>query len=159
MLVIELLSQPVVDALARLAGVMTPAGMRPMMMDIGAASPPRKHPRSRGKRSLPDARTGRRRNTPPLTRGKLSPDVDAKGNTPAHAGKPGIGVDSRGGDGNTPAYAGKTKESTICRRALRKHPRLRGENEIHTGHATWGQETPPLTRGKLFSGERWILLR
>ena len=73
-----------------------------------------------------------RRETPPLTRGRLL----WRGEITDY-------------EGNTPAYAGKTDpQGKTCRRDW-KHPRLRGEDRQARRILEWQMETPPLTRGRL----------
>ena len=72
-----------------------------------------------------------RRETPPLTRGRLL----WRGEITDY-------------EGNTPAYAGKTDpQGKTCRRDW-KHPRLRGEDRQARRILEWQMETPPLTRGR-----------
>ena len=55
-------------------------------------------------------------------------------------------------EGITPACAGKSHRSRKSRNAPRDHPRLRGEKKIFVFRRlrVWG--SPPLARGKVFSG-------
>ena len=50
---------------------------------------------------------------------------------------------------NTPACAGKTRFSAWKRHKLKKHPRVRGEDESGTYHTGTHGETPPRARGRL----------
>ena len=73
--------------------------------------PFRKHPRLRGEDLRSSRHSGRGLETPPLTRGRqglIPPRV-------AHVR-------------NTPTYAGKTTRTNRVQVAIRKHPRLRGED-------------------------------
>ena len=70
--------------------------------------------------------------TPPLTRGRPEGE-DLRQNA----------------KGNTPAYAGKTTGRLGAGRIAEKHPRLRGEDLREREHAVFLPETPPLTRGRL----------
>ena len=111
--------------------------------------------------------------TPPLTRGRLSGTVCGQTpvrNTPAYAGKTclywwfecrtrkhprlrgeDVGMAALQGEGlrNTPAYAGKTDRSRGGLGAHEKHPRLRGEDWLLFSSNSPVMETPPLTRGRL----------
>ena len=90
-----------------------------------------KHPRLRGEDPETKAIGLTIVETPPLARGRLEVDRAEAVRT-----------------GNPPACAGKTEAVADRISALRKHPRLRGEDSItRTGH-TCISETPPLARGR-----------
>ena len=90
-----------------------------------------KHPRLRGEDLFGRGFVKLDEETPPLTRGRLHVQ----------------GI-RRKAPRNTPAYAGKTQGSTNRDEELRKHPRLRGEDDVAVKFATGLRETPPLTRGR-----------
>ena len=97
--------------------------------------PFQKHPRLRGE-DRPSSRSLRKGSeTPPLTRGR-----------------PETATHRRGTKGNTPAYAGKTFFPQGFHLTAQKHPRLRGEDSLVFVPNGKGEETPPLTRGRLYSG-------
>ena len=86
---------------------------------------------------------GGRQGSPPLTRGKAP--VTA-------AISAGVRI--------TPAYAGKRKPPDEIKKAVRDHPRLRGEKLVKLSDLNPRKGSPPLTRGKAlnvtadFSGGR-----
>ena len=93
----------------------------------------RAHPRSRGENIFVALYQNNEAGSSPLTRGKLAAawlDDD--------------------GDGLIPAHAGKTPGHNHARRALRAHPRSRGENRGPADSPTRRRGSSPLTRGKPF---------
>ena len=90
-----------------------------------------KHPRLRGEDGFAPVALSYITETPPLTRGRLRESFDA---LPSQR--------------NTPAYAGKTFTQCLALAKLWKHPRLRGEDEVHKTARPRLSETPPLTRGR-----------
>ena len=96
----------------------------------------RKHPRLRGEDFGRPSTAIIRAETPPLTRGRQL----------------WCGL-KRGRIGNTPAYAGKTGTPSTPATRPRKHPRLRGEDELRAPVGGLALETPPLTRGR--QSGRW----
>ena len=59
--------------------------------------------------------------------------------------------------GNTPAYAGKTKDLHVVEAALRKHPRICGEDPFSEHLASPYWETPPRMRGRLSKSTQQLL--
>ena len=102
--------------------------------------PSKKHPRLRREDRRAISFAARSLETPPLTRGRL-----------LQKSRPFIGL------GNTPAYAGKTIHQGLAGLDLRKHPRLRGEDSMGISASSLAAETPPLTRGRLKTGRRFIV--
>ena len=98
---------------------------------VGVLRRLRKHPRLRGEDFGAECGSFLGLETPPLARGRL-----------IHL------EDSRRHQGNTPACAGKT--APPCRHVvvMRKHPRLRGEDDSESFEEDAVQETPPLARGR-----------
>ena len=90
-----------------------------------------KHPRLRGEDEAGAALADRLPETPPLTRGRREVDLESATWTR-----------------NTPAYAGKTAGLGAYRIFVRKHPRLRGEDQGDRRGEGGARETPPLTRGR-----------
>ena len=71
------------------------------------------------------------------------------GASPLTRGKPQCAESSRIKRGRIPAHAGKTPGHNHARRALRAHPRSRGENQGGQGGCPGPRGASPLTRGKL----------
>ena len=92
-----------------------------------------KHPRLRGEDSIPRNASRLPAETPPLTRGRRK--------------LVSVSITRRG---NTPAYAGKTEPLNDKSILFEKHPRLRGEDVGISEKFFTAQETPPLTRGRLY---------
>ena len=95
----------------------------------------RAHPRSRGENQRSNPTGGTATGSSPLTRGKRHPP--RRGHE-----RPGL----------IPAHAGKTAMMGCSLRAVRAHPRSRGENSSMVSTTTRGQGSSPLTRGKLGRG-------
>ena len=95
----------------------------------------RAHPRSRGENRSAPNRAESRGGASPLTRGK-----------------PQCAESSRIKRGRIPAHAGKTPGHNHARRALRAHPRSRGENQGGQGGCPGPRGASPLTRGKRVEG-------
>ena len=70
------------------------------------------------------------------------------GSSPLTRGKPYAGVKAPAGWRLIPAHAGKTSATLGVPRALKAHPRSRGENEAIYGRNKNMQGSSPLTRGK-----------
>ena len=121
---------------ARLKALMLPAGNTPAcagktadrVRNVGSSW---KHPRLRGEDIAEAASDSCARETPPLARGRQRRYVRAR-----HV------------QGNTPACAGKTEGIDNVAGALRKHPRLRGEDCTGIPDERKDEETPPLARGR-----------
>ena len=89
------------------------------------------HPRSRGENAFQAAKKVAARGSSPLTRGKPPP-----GQRRPH------------GRGLIPAHAGKTNAGAAFCRAVRAHPRSRGENGKASAVDLSAMGSSPLTRGK-----------
>ena len=74
------------------------------------------------------------------------------GASPLTRGKPQCAESSRIKRGRIPAHAGKTPGHNHARRALRAHPRSRGENQGGQGGCPGPRGASPLTRGKRVEG-------
>ena len=101
----------------------------------------RKHPRLRGEDTATTSEYGLVKETPPLTRGRLS-----------------TGMASVPALRNTPAYAGKTRRLRRSPTTRWKHPRLRGEDPLRWAFLALCLETPPLTRGRQPLEEELLLV-
>ena len=89
------------------------------------------HPRSRGENGERPCIARSKAGSSPLTRGKRPPP-------PPRTPRPRL----------IPAHAGKTRERIERRRAVKAHPRSRGENLMETDPTQAERGSSPLTRGK-----------
>ena len=92
------------------------------------------HPRVCGEKEKPRRHWVNRQGSPPRMRGKVSGIIAA-----------------RMCDRITPAYAGKRNHGQQRRTALKDHPRVCGEKDIHVISATAQIGSPPRMRGKALS--------
>ena len=130
------------------------------------------HPRIRGEKKLPRARTPPEEGSPPHTRGKVESVLmvlTLAGITPAYAGKRKSGKCSRQSKKGspphtrgkacsgrevvnlsriTPAYAGKRFRGDKHEHGKRDHPRIRGEKSVSVTVSVLLSGSPPHTRGK-----------
>ena len=96
-----------------------------------AARHPRKYPRVRGEEEIPKGGTLSYMEIPPRARGRV---IDW--------------IERQGIRGNTPACAGKRPPSRATMRAIRKYPRVRGEETRALSAMTAVREIPPRARGR-----------
>ena len=109
----------------------TPACAGKSTICCQSAAPRRDHPRLRGEKAERYARSRGLAGSPPLARGK---------------GAEICGLQWQ--DGITPACAGKSLVHAVFCRAVRDHPRLRGEKPPSSFPRFSSSGSPPLARGK-----------